>query len=93
MHVYLQAISMLPEYVHVGLITFGTHVHVYEIGFTELSKCYVFRGAKEYTPQQVWATWRAGAWSRGDAVSACNASTVYKEQEQGSSCRRGNTAG
>jgi hypothetical protein len=48
-----QAISQLPEYVHVGLITFGTHVHVYEIGFTELSKCYVFRGAKEYTAQQV----------------------------------------
>lgn len=47
----LQAISTLPEYVHVGLITFGTHVHVYELGFTECSKCYVFRGTKEYTTQ------------------------------------------
>lgn len=41
-----QAITTLPEYVHVGLITFGTHVHVYELGFTECSKCFVFRGGK-----------------------------------------------
>ncbi len=40
----MQAISTLPEYVHVGLITYGRHVHVYELGFTECSKCYVFRG-------------------------------------------------
>jgi protein transport protein SEC23 len=37
----------------VGLITFGTHVHVHELGFSECSKCYVFRGSKEYTTQQV----------------------------------------
>ncbi|KAL6762935.1 hypothetical protein V8C86DRAFT_2509254 [Haematococcus lacustris] len=49
----LQAITTLPEYVHVGLITFGTHVHVYELGFTECSKCYVFRGSKEHTPQSI----------------------------------------
>jgi len=49
----MQAISTLPEYVHVGLITFGRHVHVFELGFTECSKCYVFRGSKEYTSQQI----------------------------------------
>ena len=49
----MQAISTLPEYVHVGLITFGRHVHVYELGFTECSKAYVFRGSKEYTIQQI----------------------------------------
>lgn len=49
----MQAISTLPEYVHVGLVTFGRHVHVYELGFTEASKCYVFRGSKEYTTQQI----------------------------------------
>ncbi len=49
----LQAISTLPEYIYVGLITFGTHVHVYELGFTECSKCFVFRGSKEYTTAQI----------------------------------------
>jgi protein transport protein SEC23 len=47
-----QALQMIPEYCHVGLVTFGTHVHVHELGFAECSKCYVFRGSKEYTPQQ-----------------------------------------
>ncbi|KAG2499921.1 hypothetical protein HYH03_002208 [Edaphochlamys debaryana] len=49
----MQAIQTLPEYAYVGLVTFGTHVHVYELGFTECSKCYVFRGSKEYTSQQI----------------------------------------
>jgi protein transport protein SEC23 len=47
---------MIPEYAHVGLITYGTHVHVHELGFTDCSKAYVFRGTKEYTSQQVGAT-------------------------------------
>ena len=37
----------------VGLITYGTHVHVHELGFTECAKSYVFRGSKEYTPASV----------------------------------------
>ncbi|KAG1662005.1 hypothetical protein FOA52_012176 [Chlamydomonas sp. UWO 241] len=45
----LQAVSSLPDYVYVVLVTFGRHVHVYELGFAECSKAYVFRGAKEYT--------------------------------------------
>ena len=48
-----QALQMIPEECHVGLITYGTHVHVHELGFSECSKCYVFRGSKEYTSQQV----------------------------------------
>jgi hypothetical protein len=48
-----QALQMIPEYCHVGLVTYGTHVHVHELGFAECSKCYVFRGGKEYTSQQV----------------------------------------
>lgn len=43
----------MPEYAHVGLVTYGTHVHVHELGFTECSKCFVFRGSKEYSVQQV----------------------------------------
>ncbi len=50
------------RYVHVGLITFGRHVHVYELGFTECSKCYVFRGSKvgfrvpaQHTKVRMWS--------------------------------------
>ena len=34
-------------------MTYGTHVQVYELGFAECSKSYVFKGSKEYTPAQV----------------------------------------
>lgn len=37
----------------VGLVTYGTHVCVHELGFTDCNKAYVFRGSKEYTAQQV----------------------------------------
>ncbi|EIE23773.1 COP-II coat subunit [Coccomyxa subellipsoidea C-169] len=48
-----QALTTLPEYAQVGLVTFGTHVHVHELGFAECAKSYVFQGSREYTPQQV----------------------------------------
>eukprot|EP00775_Hariotina_reticulata_P005919 gene5919-6159_t len=48
-----QVLQMIPEESHVGLITFGTHVHVHELGYSECSKCFVFRGSKEYTSAQV----------------------------------------
>ena len=48
-----QALSLLPENASVGLITFGTHVHVHELGFDECPKSYVFRGSKEFTSQQI----------------------------------------
>ena len=38
-----KALQTLPEYTQVGLITFGTHVHVHELGFSECSKSYVFQ--------------------------------------------------
>ena len=34
-----------------GLVTFGTHVHVHELGFEACPKSYVFQGSKEYTQQ------------------------------------------
>lgn len=49
----LQALQLIPEYASVGLVTYGTHVHVHELGFTECSKAYVFRGSKEHTSQHV----------------------------------------
>ncbi|WIA18955.1 hypothetical protein OEZ85_003624 [Tetradesmus obliquus] len=48
-----QVLQMIPEESHVGLITFGMHVHVHELGFSECSKAFVFRGSKEYTSAQV----------------------------------------
>lgn len=48
-----QAIDLLPSHALVGLITFGTLVHVYELGFSEVPKSYVFRGSKDVTKDQV----------------------------------------
>lgn len=48
-----QTLALLPEEALVGLITFGTHTHVHELGFSECPKAYVFRGDKEYTTQKV----------------------------------------
>lgn len=36
-----------------GLITYGTQVHVHELGFSECPRIYVFRGDKEVTVQQM----------------------------------------
>lgn len=48
-----QALSLLPENSLVGLVTFGTQVHVHELGFGDCPKSFVFRGAKEYTAQAI----------------------------------------
>jgi hypothetical protein len=58
---------MIPESHNVGLITYGTHVHVHELGYAECSKAFVFRGSKEYTSTQVSACGGdvCGSWWRG----------------------------
>jgi protein transport protein SEC23 len=48
-----QTLNLLPEEALVGLVTFGTLVHVHELGFTECSKSYVFRGDRDYPTQKV----------------------------------------
>lgn len=48
-----QTLNLLPEDALVGLITFGTLVHIHELGFTECPKSYVFRGDVEYPAQKV----------------------------------------
>ena len=48
-----QTLNLIPEDSLVGLITFGTHVMVHELGFTQCPKSYVFRGTKEYPAQKV----------------------------------------
>lgn len=49
----LQSFSLLPEDALVGVVTFGSMVTVWEVGFSELHKSYVFGGHKEYPTEQV----------------------------------------
>uniref|UniRef100_A0A7N0UJL5 Protein transport protein SEC23 n=1 Tax=Kalanchoe fedtschenkoi TaxID=63787 RepID=A0A7N0UJL5_KALFE len=48
-----QALDLLPDNSLVGLITFGTYVHVHELGFGQIPKSYVFRGSKDVTKDQL----------------------------------------
>ncbi|KAL4196412.1 hypothetical protein AMTRI_Chr04g183030 [Amborella trichopoda] len=48
-----QAIGLLPEHALVGFVTYGTQVHVHELGFPDLFKTYVFRGSKEISKEQI----------------------------------------
>ncbi|RDX83177.1 hypothetical protein CR513_35945, partial [Mucuna pruriens] len=48
-----RAIGLLPDNALVGFVSFGTQVQVYELGFSDMSKVYVFRGSKEIPPEQV----------------------------------------
>ncbi|KAK7287290.1 hypothetical protein RIF29_00503 [Crotalaria pallida] len=48
-----QAIELLPENSLVGLITFGTFVHVHELGFGQIPKTYVFKGSKDLSKDQL----------------------------------------
>lgn len=48
-----RAIGLLPENALVGFVSFGTQVQVHELGFSDMSKVYVFRGSKEISKEQV----------------------------------------
>jgi protein transport protein SEC23 len=47
------SLNLLPQNAVVGLITYGTTVQVYELGYSECSKAFVFRGDKGPTFDQV----------------------------------------
>ncbi|RLN50366.1 hypothetical protein BBJ29_006461 [Phytophthora kernoviae] len=49
-----QTLNQLPPDALIGLVTFGTMVHVHELGFPEVPKSHVFRGNKDFTAQQVF---------------------------------------
>ncbi|KAK6120763.1 hypothetical protein DH2020_045491 [Rehmannia glutinosa] len=49
----LQVLGMVPENCLIGLITFGTYVHVHELGFGQIPKVHVFKGTKEVTKEQL----------------------------------------
>ncbi|KAH7670481.1 protein transport protein SEC23 protein [Dioscorea alata] len=48
-----QALGLLPENALVGLVTFGTQAQLHELGFSDLSKVYVFRGTKEISKEEI----------------------------------------
>ncbi|XP_061349026.1 protein transport protein SEC23 C isoform X1 [Gastrolobium bilobum] len=48
-----QAVELLPENSLVGLITFGTFVHVHELGFGIIPKTFVFKGSKDVSKDQL----------------------------------------
>ncbi|KAL6125691.1 hypothetical protein ACLB2K_073745 [Fragaria x ananassa] len=48
-----QALGLLPDHSLVGLITFGSFVHVHELGFSAIPKTYVFKGSKEVNKEQL----------------------------------------
>ncbi|KNC55535.1 copii coat protein [Thecamonas trahens ATCC 50062] len=47
------SLSLLPENSLVGLITFGKHVAVHELGFGECAKSHIFRGDRDVSPNDV----------------------------------------
>jgi len=68
----IQALNLLPEDSLVGLITYGTNVSVYELASDAISKAYIFRGNREYTPGRV-----------GELLG-CNTRQPQQQQQQGS---------
>lgn len=49
----IMSLNLMPENALIGLITFNKNVQVYELGFEEVPKSYIFNGGKEFTSQQV----------------------------------------
>lgn len=48
-----RAIGLLPDNALVGFVSFGTQTQVHELGFSDMSKVYVFRGTKEISKDQI----------------------------------------
>eukprot|EP00126_Sphaerothecum_destruens_P008410 Sdes_comp20201_c0_seq1m13515 len=49
----IMSLSLLPENSLVGLITYGTTVQFHELGYSDCSKSYIFRGTKEFSAKQI----------------------------------------
>ena len=48
-----RALGLLPDNALVGFVSFGTQVQVHELGFSDISKVYVFRGSKDISNDQI----------------------------------------
>eukprot|EP01126_Amoeba_proteus_P018429 TRINITY_DN1939_c0_g1_i4.p1 TRINITY_DN1939_c0_g1~~TRINITY_DN1939_c0_g1_i4.p1 ORF type:complete len:774 (+),score=131.21 TRINITY_DN1939_c0_g1_i4:74-2323(+) len=49
----IRTLSLIPENSYVGLVTYGSTVNVYELGFLFCPKVHIFDGEKEYTTEDV----------------------------------------
>eukprot|EP01126_Amoeba_proteus_P018431 TRINITY_DN1939_c0_g1_i8.p1 TRINITY_DN1939_c0_g1~~TRINITY_DN1939_c0_g1_i8.p1 ORF type:complete len:771 (+),score=124.02 TRINITY_DN1939_c0_g1_i8:74-2314(+) len=49
----IRTLSLIPENSYVGLVTYGSTVNVYELGFLFCPKVHIFDGEKEYTTEGV----------------------------------------
>ncbi|KAL3611683.1 hypothetical protein D5086_002703 [Populus alba] len=65
-----RAIGLLPENAMVGFVSFGTQVQVHELGFSDMSKVYVFRGTKEISKDQVMEQLGIGVAGRRNVPGA-----------------------
>ncbi|GLE03067.1 hypothetical protein PINS_up011946 [Pythium insidiosum] len=85
-----QTLNQLPPDALIGLVTFGTMVHVHELGFPEVPKSYVFRGNKDFTAQQVHdmlglASLNRGATTRGSGPMHPPQHQQQQQQQQAAS--------
>ncbi|GMH08057.1 hypothetical protein Nepgr_009897 [Nepenthes gracilis] len=71
-----RAVGLLPDNALVGFISFGTQVHVHELGFSEMSKVYIFRGSKENSKDQVLDQLGLGISGRRAGPAAANGAPV-----------------
>lgn len=46
-------LSLIPPQALVGLITFGTMVHLHELSHESMLKSHVFKGGKDYTAEKL----------------------------------------
>lgn len=67
-----QAIGLLPENALVGFVSFGTQAHAHELGFSEMSKVFVFKGDKEISKDQILDQLGLGGSSRRYTKGAQN---------------------
>jgi protein transport protein SEC23 len=49
----MQALQMMPEDSLIGLVSFGTHIHVHELQHSTMPKVFVFRGTGDFTPSVI----------------------------------------
>jgi protein transport protein SEC23 len=73
----LKALSLLPPGTTVGLITYGQHLQVHEIGFTEGFRSYILRGNKSYDAASLQPLLGLGGAS---AAAGAGASAAAKQR-------------
>ena len=77
------SLSLMPPNALLGLITFGTMVHVHELGCEGCSKDYVFRGTKELNAKQIQEMLGLGGSGRGQQPQMRGGPVPPQQQQPG----------